>query len=360
MSDYATSDSQAKQADHFMTSKVSRNRRALVPYGFGVLGLVWGVGGSPAPARAQAIDLTHGGPVTVTSDGGIEWRQKSQEVIADQNAKAIRGDVTVTANQLIAHYRKKGAAAAPAKASAAAPSDQPGGLEGDNEIYLLEALANVHIFTPTDQAWGDHGAYDMDQGVLVLTGHDLKLATPRYVVTSRDSLEYWTNQHMAVARGNAVLVTDTGRRIAADVLVAYTDAGTPAPGGQAGSGGKTDVALKPAPAASGAQGADDASGKLKRVDAIGHVVIMTATEIVQGDRAVYDPGLGIARIAGGVRITRGQNVLAGDEALVNMKTGIARLLSKGDTQVKGLIIPNQANEAAGAAANAPAAKPAAH
>lgn len=360
MSDYATSDSQTEQADRFMTTKVSRKRRGWAPYGFGALCLVWAVSSSVAPACAQAIDFTHGGPVTVTSQGGIEWRQKSQEVIADQDAKAVRGNVTVTANQLIAHYRKKGgtAAQAPAQAKPGAPADQPAGLEGNSEIYLLEALGNVHIFTPTDQAWGDHGAYDMDQGVLVLTGHDLKLTTPRYVVTSRDSLEYWSNQHMAVARGNAVLVTDTGRRIAADVLVAYTDASSAQPGGQAGT--TTEVAVKPTSGASGTDGADDVSGKLKRVDAIGHVVIMTATEIVQGDRAVYDPGLGIARIAGGVRITRGQNVLVGDEALVNMKTGIARLLSKGDAQVKGLIIPNQANDATGAAPNAAAAKPAAH
>ncbi|HTH99984.1 MAG TPA: LptA/OstA family protein [Acidisoma sp.] len=346
-----------------MTSKVSRARRAWAPCGVGLLGLVWTVMGGAAPASAQAIDLNHGGPVTVTSEGGIEWRQKSQEVIADQDAKAVRGNVTVTANQLIAHYRKKGGtAAAPTQSqgSTAAPADQSGGLEGNNEIYLLEALGNVHIFTPTDQAWGDHGAYDMDQGVLVLTGHDLKLTTPRYVVTARDSLEYWSNQHMAVARGNAVLVTDTGRRIAADVLVAYTDADAPASGGQATAGARTDVALKTAPATSGTQGANDPSGKLKRVDAIGHVVVMTATEIVQGDRAVYDPGLGIARIAGNVRITRGQNVLAGDEALVNMKTGIARLLSTGDAQVKGLIIPNQASQAVGAAPTAPAARQAAH
>ncbi len=85
---------------------------------------------------------------------------------------------------------------------------------------------------------------------------------------------------------------------------------------------------------------------------------MTATDIVQGDRAVYDPNLGIARIAGDVRITRGQNVLVGDEALVNMKTGISRLLSQGDTQVKGLIMPNQANQVPG---TTPAGqKPASH
>jgi lipopolysaccharide export system protein LptA len=303
-------------------------------------------------ASAQSIDFSHGGPVTVTSQGGIEWRQQSQEVIADQDARAVRGNVTVTADQLTAHYRKKAGAPAapPPSTSTAAGTAQPDGLEGDNEIYLLEALGNVHIFTPTDQAFGDHGAYDMDQAVLVLTGHNLKLTTPTYVVTARDSLEYWSNQHMAVARGDAVLVTNTARRIAGDVLVAYTDPGN-APAAQPGAAQpatKTTVAMKtPATTDAASQDPIDQSGKLKRVDAIGHVVIMTATDIVQGDRAVYDPNLGIARIAGQVRITRGQNVLVGDEALVNMKTGISRLLSQGDTQVKGLIMPNQANQVPG-------------
>ncbi len=41
-------------------------------------------------------------------------------------------------------------------------------------------------------------------------------------------------------------------------------------------------------------------------------------------------------------ITRGQNQLNGQEAEVNMKTGIARLL-RGDTaQVTGLVVPNDA------------------
>ena len=360
MSDPATINSCAAQANRHPQGKTPRWRRAGMRLGVAAAGLCLATAGMTRLAAAQAIDLSHGGPITVTSQGGIEWRQKSQEVIADQDAKAVRGDVTVTADQLIAHYRKKqGAAAAPAKTGAAGSADQSGGLEGNNEIYLLEALGHVHIFTPTDQAFGDHGAYDMDQGVLVLTGHALKLTTPTYVVTAKDSLEYWSTQHMAVARGDAVLVTNTGRRIAADVLVAYTDAGA-APA-QGAAGGTTLAASKTVSSTPAGSSSDDVSGKLKRVDAIGHVVIMTATEIVQGDRAVYDPVLGIARIAGGVRITRGQNVLVGDEALVNMKTGVSRLLSTGDTQVKGLIIPNQAGPAATGGTAAPhAATTAAH
>ncbi|WP_284944849.1 LptA/OstA family protein [Acidisoma cladoniae] len=297
---------------------------------------------SNAAAEAQALNLSQGGPITITSDGGIDWRQVQQEVIANQNARAVRGNVTVTADQLIAHYRKKAVTtgktpAAPASATAS-PLDVGGDGSSGNEIYLLEARGGVHIFTPTDLAVGDHAAYDMDQAVLVLTGHDLKLTTPDHVITARDSLEYWTGQHMAVARGNAVVVTQDGRRIAADVLVAYTD---PAPQpGAAPAPKKTAVASTP-----GAPGDPiaDASGQLKLVNAIGHVVIQTATDIVQGDRGVYVPSLGIARIAGHVHITRGQNELTGAEALVNMKTGVSRLLSHtAGERVQGLIMPNQA------------------
>ncbi len=51
------------------------------------------------------------------------------------------------------------------------------------------------------------------------------------------------------------------------------------------------------------------------------------TDTVTGDRGVYVPDTGIARIVGNVRITRGENQMNGQAAEVNMKTGIARLLS---------------------------------
>jgi lipopolysaccharide export system protein LptA len=57
---------------------------------------------------------------------------------------------------------------------------------------------------------------------------------------------------------------------------------------------------------------------------------------------VYVPDSGIARLAGRVRITRGDNQLDGSEAEVNMKTGIARLLAGTGQRVQGLVIPNDA------------------
>jgi lipopolysaccharide export system protein LptA len=289
------------------------------------------------PALAQQLDLTHGGPIDITARDGLEWRQNDQEVIARGDARAVRGNVTVTADTLTAWYRKKGATTQTARVTPAS------GLAGDpstegNEIYRLQAEGHVHIFTATDQAQGDKATYDLDQAVLVMTGHDLKLTTPNDVITARDDLEYWPQKHMAVARGDAVVVTNDAKRVAADTLVAYTTDNPPP--ADAKTPPVTPVAAKTA---------DDplaASGKLERVEAFGNVSVRTATDMVTGDRGVYVPDTGMARLAGHVRITRGQNQLNGAEADVNMKTGIATLVaqkamgSRKAGHVQGLVVPN--------------------
>jgi lipopolysaccharide export system protein LptA len=273
---------------------------------------------------AQQLDMTRGGPIAITASEGIEWRQEQREVIARGNARAVRQNVTVTADRLVAFYRPKNGQAPQPAQSVANGSDT-----GGNEIYRVQAEGNVRIFTPTDQVLGDRAVYDLDKAVLVVTGRALKLTTPSDVLTARDSLEYWSQKHMAVARGNAIVVTNDGRRLAADTLVAYTS-DAPAP-----------AQTQPA-AQQNSQDPLAASGKLQKVDAFGNVTVRTVTDTAIGDRAVYVPDTGIARLAGRVRITRGQNQLDGTEAEVNMKTGIARLLAGTSERVQGLMIPNDA------------------
>ena len=347
----------------------SRWRRAWL-LGFAALCVATGV------AHAQPIDMSHGGPITVTARDGMDWRQNDQEVVARGDAVAIRDNVTVTADVLIAHYRKKasatsasanttanttGSGAQPVAAKNAGPASPPPATppsagakpaasgaapapgatnpddSGGNEIYRLEAVGHVHIFTATDQAWGDKAVYDMDQAVLILTGHALKLTTPQDVVTSRDSMEYYSQTRISIARGNAVVVTSDGRRIAADTLVSYS-----APPDQPPAAGAA-AAPKPPPPKPGQQQDElqAASGKLKRVEAYGNVDLRTATEIVYGDRGVYVPDTGKARVIGNVRVTRGDNQLNGVAADVDMKTGVSTMLSSTDQRVHGLIMPNQ-------------------
>ena len=45
-------------------------------------------------------------PVAIEADKGVEWRQNEQVYIARGNATAKRGDTSIRADALYAHYRK--------------------------------------------------------------------------------------------------------------------------------------------------------------------------------------------------------------------------------------------------------------
>ncbi len=289
-------------------------------------------------ARAQQLDLSKGGPVDVTARGGFEWVENEQKVVASGDARAVRDNVTVLADRLVAYYRKKAGTPTPAPKPAstgtgAAASDLD---SGNNEVYRLEAEGHVRILTPTDEAVGDRAIYDIDQAVLVLTGHALKLTTPQQVMTARDSMEYWSQKHMAVGRGAAVVTTSDGRRLSGDTIVAYTDAGTPPP-----TGGIVPAKAPADPVAT--------SGKIQRIEAFGNVEVRTTVDIARGDRGVYVSDTGMARLVDHVRITHDQNQFSGRAADIDMKSGIAHLTSLPGDRVSGLIVPSQANTAAKAA-----------
>ena len=294
-------------------------------------------GGQPAGGQPAG-----GQPITITADQGIEWRQLDHEVIATGNATAIRGNVTVQCDQLIAHYRKKAtppAAARPAEKLAAGakptpiPAPPPTATDpvsaldnGDNEIYELEAIGHVHIFTSTDNAYGDKAVYYLDQAVLVLTGERLKLTTQHDTITAKNSIEYYSQKRQAVARGNAKIVADDGRQIAADTLVGYLNPAAPPP---------------PPPPGQTAPPPDilDQAGQLQKVDAVGNVQINTPSEEATGDKGVYLPQQGLARLGGDVQIISGPNHLSGSDAIVNTKTNTAQLLEGPGGQVVGTVVP---------------------
>jgi lipopolysaccharide export system protein LptA len=281
-------------------------------------------GAMPGPALAQALNIGNGNqPVEILADQGIEWNREAQTYIARGNASAKQGETTVYGDMLTAYYRQ-----------------QPDG--GGTAIFRYEAVGKVRIVSPTQTAVGDKGVFDVDSGVLVLTGKNLKLTTPTEVVTARDSLEYWENKQAAVARGNAVVVTEQ-RRMTGDLLTAYfvDNRTTPSPKAapKYGPGGARG---QPASNKTTSQ-TGNGNNRLQRIEGFGNVHVSTATEIVTADRGVYNADTGIAMMSEHVHITRDQNQLDGDFAEVNLNTGISRLLTRADgkanAQVRGLFIP---------------------
>jgi lipopolysaccharide export system protein LptA len=279
-----------------------------------------------APAWSQAIDLGRGGsgtPIEITASNGIEWDRDAKRYVATGNAAARQGDTSVYGDRLVAWYREAAT--------------------GGTEIFRYEAIGNVRFETPTQKVEGDRGIFDVDSEVVVVTGRALRLTTPTDTLTARDTLEYWAAREIAVARGNAMIVSGE-RRMTADVMTAHfvqqqpqaRTAAAPARGQQNARSGQR-------PATGNAPGGNDA--RLQRVEAFGNVHVSTPTEIARGDRGVYNMQTSIAQLAGNVRLTRGDNQMAGDFGEVNMNTGISRLLSapgSGDGRVRGLLIPQQA------------------
>ena len=288
-----------------------------------------------AAPDAAAQGLGFGGnddmPLEVYADNGIEWRQNDNTYVARGNAKAIKGATTVYADVLTAHYRK------------AASANAAGNVGGGSEVWKVEAAGNVRIVSTQETAYGEKAVYTIDDGALIMTGGNLKLVTPRETITARDRLEYWDKQDIAVARGDALTVTEDGRRIRADTLTARFKP----------QGSKTQTASSPAQAqparvATGANANRQPRGdsRLDRMDAVGNVVITTPDEVARGERGVYFEDSGIATLTGSVKITRGQNQLNGDAAEVNLRTGISRMINRPGNAgpVRALLVPEKRDE----------------
>jgi lipopolysaccharide export system protein LptA len=265
------------------------------------------------PQTPSLATSNNGKPIAISAENGIEWQQTNRVYIARGSATATRGDDTVTGDTLEAFYRPT--AGAPQPAPSAQKSD-PLSSSGSTEIYRLDADGHVVFTTPSDTMFGDHAVYDVDKSVLVVTGKDLKIVTPTDVITARDSLEWFDQKQLGVARGNAT-ATRGDRVVRGNVLTAK-------------------VEKQP-----------DGSSKISRIDASGNVTVSSPGQIARGDAGVYNLDTGIVTLTGRVRLTRGDNELQGRYAVVDLNTNVSRLLPgppnarllAGGPRVEGLIVP---------------------
>lgn len=242
-------------------------------------------------AGAQGLGLPgqdRGKPIEINADDGIEWRQRDKVYIARGNARVAQGEITVYADVLTAHYRELRG--------------------GGTEIWRIDADGKVRIVSPRQTAHGDKAVYDVDKGVLVLTGN-VRLVTETDRITARDSLEYWEKRSVAIARGEAVAIRGD-RRLKADVLVAHF---------------KKD---------------GDGKNKVHRIEAFDNVLISSPREIIRAEYGVYNVETGIATLTGSVKITRGDSQLNGARARVNLNTGVSTLMG-GSEGVRGYLAPGQ-------------------
>lgn len=85
---------------------------------------------------------------------------------------------------------------------------------------------------------------------------------------------------------------------------------------------------------------------LSTVEARGGVEIVTPQETAHGSQGNYDANTGIATLTGSVRIVRGDNVLTGSRAVVDMRSGVSTLQAgsgaDGQGRARAVITPDGA------------------
>lgn len=233
-------------------------------------------------------------PLEITADESLEWHRNDLFFKAKKNVRASQGGTTLISDVLVAKYRES-------KTS-------------NIDIHTIQATGRVQIISTQSKAYGDKAVYSVDKAYAVMTGKNLRLVSDDQTVRARDKFQYWVNQGKLEAIGKAVAVRE-GDKLEADKLIAIFD---------------------------------EKNGKrtLKTLEAIGNVVITTPTEVLTGEKAIYQAKTDIAEISENVKITRGLNTLEGAKAQVNLKTNISKIFGSkesGGGRVKGVFFPGTQN-----------------
>lgn len=247
-----------------------------------------------APTTTASSPTSSDSPLEITADNALEWQRNEKLFIAKGNAIAKQGDTSISASTLTAHYTEK----------------KGGGMD----ISEVDAQDNVVINAKNTKASGQTAKYNLAKGYAFMTGQNLQMVSPDQTVTAQEKFEYWVNEgkFSAVGRAKAIRGTNT--------LEANTLSAT----------------MK-----------DNEKGQrvLDTLEANGNVVISSPAERVTGNYGIYRAASNKAEMTGGVKITRGPNVLTGERAEVDLTTNTSRIFgSATDTgRVKGIFYPNSKN-----------------
>lgn len=227
--------------------------------------------------------------IKLQSDKQVEYHQKEQKLVAQGNAVASKGDLSIHADTLIGYY----APLAP------------------NKISRVEAHQKVVLVSSQAKAWGDEMVYDVKEDSAVLTGKPARIKTADADITAQGNITFWQSKQQAVAEDNVEATDKQGNKVKADYMTAYF--------------------------------VKDAGGKLvlDRVDIQGNVKINAKDAEITALKGTYHAISGQIELFDDVVITQNGNVLHGDKAETNLNTGISKVLSGPKGRVSGVFKENK-------------------
>lgn len=238
------------------------------------------------PVRAQNIDID--------ADERMEWYRDEQKIVAIGNAMAVKGAHTLRGNVLTMFYEKVMIEDGTQK----------------NQIQKILADGNVYLEMQDSNGRGEHFDYSLPLKIARLNGNPARLKNQLGELTATGGITYYDAENKSVALGN-VVAHNPDYTVYADKMISYFD--------------------------------EDKQGKktLNRVEIYADgkpVKITNKQSVVTGRRGTYFPNENKLKIFDDVVINQNNDILKGDYAETDLKTGISRLLaskSKGN-RVSGI------------------------
>lgn len=157
-----------------------------------------------------------------------------------------------------------------------------------------------------------------------------------------NSLEIHDKDRYAIFSGNVVVQQGDSTMRSRELKVHYEGS---LRGNQKGE--KSEKSEKGASAAakapSGQTVTNDPAQRIRRLEALGGVIITSKDQKATGDTGVFDMPTNTATITGNVIITQGPNVMRAEKLIVDLKTGYSRMeagTKDGRARVQGLFVPS--------------------
>ena len=240
--------------------------------------------------KVNAQDLnfagSQGGAVTIEAKEGIEWDRVKKTIAAIGDATVLQGNKKIVSHKIEAFYYEK---------------ENP-------EIYKFVATSDVVLTTDDIVIKGDAAIYNLEQDIVEIKGNPASLTQANDTILAYDKIEYFKKENKAIATGKASIISD-GKKLTASTIEAYF------------IDNKEKNMLE-----------------LNQVKTFGGVEINTASEKITANQGSYDAKKAIATLKGNVIISQNDNHLRGEEAEVNLITGISRLKSDSKNRVKGSFV----------------------
>ncbi len=227
---------------------------------------------------------------TLTADKRLDIYIKQNKAVAIGNATAIKENNKITANSLTMYFSEQ--------------KDKDG--KQKTQIDKIIANQNVVAHNQDTKALGEVMEYYLNKNYVILKGAPATIKNNQGSISATNNITYYIDQDKAIATGDVVVDNGTNKIYSNKMEVYFTK---------------------------------DKNNQqtIKQIEIPDSVKIITKNGEVTSKTGIYYPQTNIVKLYEDVVIIEGENILKGNMAETNIKTGQSKIISGDGAKVSGVL-----------------------